>query len=287
MPMAGRWPISISARPALPCTITKGRSRRSSRPKKPATTATTVRWRSPRAHRYNKHAAKALEVLDKLSGAVEQTAEYLYQRGATVASLGGNPDGSGRPVRAGRRSRWHVMPGLCSAWRSRTTAAATTTRPFDSTSGRPARSRPTSARSSTWASCTKTASSSTGLSFATSGSSIRSPIIRAPGCISKDASASGNMLFDEEAQRRNDRLAQVLNVPVTDFELSVRSRNCLQKMGIRTLGDLTRSTRSGTAGEQEFWRDLARRNPRHAALARGWSWVSSPPKRPPPSRPSI
>ena len=30
-------------------------------------------------------------MLDQLSGAVEQTAEYLYQRGATVASLGGNP----------------------------------------------------------------------------------------------------------------------------------------------------------------------------------------------------
>ena len=31
-------------------------------------------------------------MLDELSGAVEQTAEYLYQRGATVAALGGNPD---------------------------------------------------------------------------------------------------------------------------------------------------------------------------------------------------
>ncbi len=29
--------------------------------------------------------------LDGLFGAVEQTAEYLYQRGATVAALGGNP----------------------------------------------------------------------------------------------------------------------------------------------------------------------------------------------------
>jgi DNA-directed RNA polymerase subunit alpha len=35
-------------------------------------------------------------------------------------------------------------------------------------------------------------------------------------------------------------------VPVTDFELSVRSRNCLQKMGVMTLGDLT------TTSEQEL-----------------------------------
>ena len=32
-----------------------------------------------------------MEALDKLSGAVEQTAEYLYQRGATVSSLQGSP----------------------------------------------------------------------------------------------------------------------------------------------------------------------------------------------------
>ena len=48
------------------------------------------------------------------------------------------------------------------------------------------------------------------------------------------------MFFDEESQKRHDRLNQVLSIPVTDFELSVRSRNCLQKMGVKTLGDLTR-----------------------------------------------
>jgi DNA-directed RNA polymerase subunit alpha len=68
----------------------------------------------------------------------------------------------------------------------------------------------------------------------------------------KDASASGNILFDEEAQRRNDRLAQVLNIPVTDFELSVRSRNCLQKMGVRTLGDLTRLTEQELLNSKNF-----------------------------------
>src|SRR6185312_11649095 len=34
---------------------------------------------------------EALKVLDSLSGAVEQTADYLYQRAATVAAIGGNP----------------------------------------------------------------------------------------------------------------------------------------------------------------------------------------------------
>lgn len=54
----------------------------------------------------------------------------------------------------------------------------------------------------------------------------------------KDAIASLDMFYDEEQERREDKLQQILKIPVTDFELSVRSRNCLEKMKIRTLGDL-------------------------------------------------
>ena len=49
-----------------------------------------------------------------------------------------------------------------------------------------------------------------------------------------------------------DRLSQVLSIPVTDFELSVRSRNCLQKMGIMTLGDLTQSTEQELLASKNF-----------------------------------
>ena len=38
-------------------------------------------------------------------------------------------------------------------------------------------------------------------------------------------------------ERREDKRNAILRTPVTDFELSVRSRNCLAKMGIRTLGE--------------------------------------------------
>ncbi len=68
----------------------------------------------------------------------------------------------------------------------------------------------------------------------------------------KDASALGNVLYDEETQRRNDRLAQVLNLPVANFELSVRSRNCLQKMGVETLGDLTRTSEAELLASKNF-----------------------------------
>ncbi len=68
----------------------------------------------------------------------------------------------------------------------------------------------------------------------------------------KDAQASGDMFYDEDAQRKRDRASQVLNVPVSDFELSVRSRNCLQKMGIRTLGDLARCTEQDLLASKNF-----------------------------------
>src|SRR5690606_3611152 len=44
----------------------------------------------------------------------------------------------------------------------------------------------------------------------------------------------------------------VLSIPVTDFELSVRSRNCLQKMGLLTLGDLTRITEQELLASKNF-----------------------------------
>ena len=54
----------------------------------------------------------------------------------------------------------------------------------------------------------------------------------------KDAHESLDMFYDEELERKEDRLMQVLRTPISDFELSVRARNCLQNMDIRTLGDL-------------------------------------------------
>jgi DNA-directed RNA polymerase subunit alpha len=56
----------------------------------------------------------------------------------------------------------------------------------------------------------------------------------------KDAEASLTQYYNPDQDALSSRFSQVLEIPVTDFELSVRSRNCLKKMNIRTLGDLTR-----------------------------------------------
>ena len=90
----------------------------------------------------------ALATLDALSGAVEQTAEYLYQRGATVAAISGNPT----EVVALFERAVEVDPhhsGACSAWRWKTTVTATTTRRSSSTNGACRGIRPTSGRCST------------------------------------------------------------------------------------------------------------------------------------------
>ncbi|HEV7999715.1 MAG TPA: DNA-directed RNA polymerase subunit alpha C-terminal domain-containing protein [Planctomycetaceae bacterium] len=55
----------------------------------------------------------------------------------------------------------------------------------------------------------------------------------------KDIQAAGDMYYDEDAVRHQRELEQVMRIPIGDFELSARSRNCLERAGIETLGDLT------------------------------------------------
>lgn len=193
----------------------------------------------------------ALQLLDSLSGAVEQTAEYLYQRGATVASLGGNPqevvalyeravdvDGGhpgalfGLAVENDRRGNDDVALELYQKSAAR----------FPTHVG---------------------ALLNLGILY-----EDRQQYEKARQCYQrildaypndprarlflKDAQASSDMFYDENEKQKRDRLAQVLSIPVTDFELSVRSRNCLQKMGIMTLGDLTRCTEQELLASKNF-----------------------------------
>src|SRR5205807_9063201 len=67
-----------------------------------------------------------------------------------------------------------------------------------------------------------------------------------------DCHDNKDMYYDEEADRGFTVLRQLDEIPVTDFELSVRSRNCLRKMNIRTLGDLTRTTEAALLASKNF-----------------------------------
>ena len=68
----------------------------------------------------------------------------------------------------------------------------------------------------------------------------------------KDVRASKDMLYDEEFAREGARRDALMDTPVTDFELSVRARNCLKKMAIRTLGDLLRISEAELLSYKNF-----------------------------------
>ena len=68
----------------------------------------------------------------------------------------------------------------------------------------------------------------------------------------RDIESSMTMYYDEDQERRVDKRNQVLQIPISDFELSVRSRNCLKKMNIKSLGDLLRITEQELLAYKNF-----------------------------------
>lgn len=203
------------------------------------------------ALRYAQRPAEGLAVLDNLSGAVEQTAEYLYQRGATIAAIGGNPqEAVALYERAVESDRNHAgaLFGL---------ALENDRRGNDETAldlyKRSAGQFPSHVG----------ALLNLGILY-----EDREQYERALSCYRRvldafpnhprarmyvqDSEASSDQYYDEDAQKKRDRMSQILGIPVTDFELSVRSRNCLQKMGVMTLGDLCRCTEQELLGSKNF-----------------------------------
>ena len=208
-------------------------------------------------YRYRNKPHDALKQLDKLQGAVEQTAEYLYQRGAILAQLLYDEEGNLLTEQAIRfyeravaadKSHPGALFGLAleSERRGNDEEALELYKKaisrFPTHSGalfnlgvlyedlelydqaivcfqRVADAYPTNHRAR--------------LFF-------------------KDAKASSEMHIDEETQRRKDRMSQILNLPVSDFELSVRSRNCLKTMGIMTLSDLCTHTEQDLLASKNF-----------------------------------
>jgi len=68
----------------------------------------------------------------------------------------------------------------------------------------------------------------------------------------KDAQASVTMYYHADDDSNMSRFAQVMELSVNDFELSVRARNCLKKMNVKTLGDLTRVTEAQLLASKNF-----------------------------------
>jgi DNA-directed RNA polymerase subunit alpha len=193
---------------------------------------------------------KSLEQLDKLSGAIEQTAEYLYQRGVTVAALGQTDEAIRLYERAVAADKKHsgALFGL---------AIESERRGNDETAlelyKQAVANFPTNVG----------ALLNLGLLYEDLEQYQQAMICyqrildsfpddKRARLFFKDAKASSEMHIDEDALKRRDRHAQILNLPVSDFELSVRSRNCLRLMGINTLGDLCRHTEQELLASKNF-----------------------------------
>jgi DNA-directed RNA polymerase subunit alpha len=203
------------------------------------------------ALRYLGRKEEALQILDNIFGPVEQHPEYPYQRAATLASIGGNlPEVIALYQRALQHNPKHggALFGLALEY-------------------------------------DRMGSDQSAFELYQKGASVipshigtllnlglmyedRNDYNKAQGCYRrvletcpnhsvakmyfKDAVAGGPESIDEAAQLQQQNLAKILATPVTDFELSVRSRNCLQKMGIRTLGDLTRVSEQSLLSSKNF-----------------------------------
>lgn len=69
---------------------------------------------------------------------------------------------------------------------------------------------------------------------------------------SKDIESSKTMVYDEEKEKKKDHKNKILEMPISDFELSVRSRNCLKRMKIETIGDLLHITEAELLSYKNF-----------------------------------
>ena len=70
--------------------------------------------------------------------------------------------------------------------------------------------------------------------------------------LQRSVRASKRMIFDERGLRDREARDAVLDMPVSDFELSVRSRNCLKQMDIASLGDLLDTTEEELLSYKNF-----------------------------------
>ena len=57
---------------------------------------------------------------------------------------------------------------------------------------------------------------------------------------------------DDDIDEEEERIRAILDTPVDELELSVRSSNCLKNANIKSIGDLTRRTEEDIAKTRNF-----------------------------------
>lgn len=193
----------------------------------------------------------AMAILDNMFGPIEQTAEYLYQRGATIAAMIENPEEVCRLYeRAVELDDKHpgALFGLALENDRR---------------GNDERAIELYQRASASFPAHVGALLNLGLIY-----EDHDQYERAARCYDRileshpahdratlfriDAVSSMDEFYDHDREKNRQQIAGVMSIPIAQFELSVRSRNCLQKMGILTLGDLCRVTELELLNSKNF-----------------------------------
>ncbi len=203
------------------------------------------------AHRQSGNLEQAMSILDNMFGPIEQSAEYLYQRAATIAQRGDNPEEVialyERAVEAdGKHSG--ALFGLALENDRR---------------GNDERALELYQRAAAVFPTNVGVLLNLGLMYEDHDRYDMAqqcydrilefdPNHQRARLYRRDSLASMDPFFDYEQKRRQEQLKTIMNIPVSQFELSVRSRNCLQKMGIDTLGDLTKVSEMELLNSKNF-----------------------------------
>lgn len=205
---------------------------------------------SAESRRYMGEVDAAMSMLDDMFGPIEQTSEYLYQRAATVSATGRNPEEVVKLYeRAVESDPKHAgaLFGLALE---------------NDRNGNDAKAIELYQRAAAVFPTNIGTLLNLGILYEDHDQYDRARrcyerILEVyPGhsrarLFLRDANASGHE-FDYEEIRQKEKTAQKLKIPIAQFELSVRSRNCLARIGLITLGDLTRVSETELLGNKNF-----------------------------------
>ncbi len=193
----------------------------------------------------------AMAIVDNMFGPIEQTAEYLYQRGATIAARSDNPEEVCKLYeRAVEANDQHAgaLFGLALENDRR---------------GNDEKAIELYQRAAAVFPANVGALLNLGLLYEDHDQYERAarcydrileshPTHERAKLYRADSVASMDENYDHDREKQRQQIAGVMSIPIAQFELSVRSRNCLQKMGILTLGDLTKVTEMELLNSKNF-----------------------------------
>ncbi len=193
----------------------------------------------------------SLQELDKLSGPIEQTAEYLYQRAATIDAIGGNIDEVvALYERALTVDKNH--PGALFGLARENDRCGNDEEALNLYK-RAASQFPTNLGTLVNLGILYEDLERYDLAQQCYQRVLEAyPTNKRARLFLKDSLESHNVRYDDDDIKKSNELNQTLNRSVAEFELSVRSRKTLEEMGVKTIRDLCKHTEADFLAYKNF-----------------------------------